>query len=103
MLKTLSVAVLWFTSLFTLILSLGFDINRAFQAGLIGLIIGMVIVAMFILPSEYTREVFFGSEEELLPPAGFAYFVLGCLTDGIPILLLGLALLIFVIRQLSIQ
>lgn len=103
MLKTLSVAILWFSSLFTLMLSLGFDIKRAFQAGLIGLIIGMVIVAVFVLPSENTREGFFGSKEELPPPVGFAYFLLGCTTDGIPALLLGLALLIFIIRQLSIQ
>ncbi len=103
MFRILSVAVLWFTSFFTLTLSLGFQSDQAFQAGLMGLIIGLLIVAIFVLQSEYTREVFFGSEEDLLPPAGLAYFLIGCLTDGIPILLFGLAFLIFLIRQLSIQ
>jgi hypothetical protein len=68
-----------------------------------GLIIGMLIVAVFVLQSEYTREVFFGSEEDLLPKAGLGYFLIGCLTDGIPILLFGLAFLIFMVRQLSLQ
>lgn len=103
MLKILSVAVLWFTGLFTLTLSLGFDLDQALQAGLIGLIIGMIIVAVFVLPSEYTRAVFFGSEEDLRPTEGLLYLVIGCLTDGIPIILLLLAFLIFVIRQLALQ
>lgn len=103
MFKILSVAVLWFTSFFTLTLSLGFGSDRAFQAGLIGVVIGMLIVAVFVLQSEYTREVFFGAEEDLLLPEGLASFLIGCLTDGIPILLFGLAFLIFIIRQLSIQ
>lgn len=49
MLKILSVAVLWFAGLFTLTLSLGFDLDQALQAGLMGLIIGMIIVAVFVL------------------------------------------------------
>lgn len=48
-LKILSVAVLWFAGLFTLTLSLGFDLDQALQAGLMGLIIGMIIVAVFVL------------------------------------------------------
>jgi len=47
--------------------------------------------------------MFFGFEEELLPPKRSIYFLLGRLTDGIPILLLLLAFLIFVIRQLALQ
>ncbi len=103
MFRILSVAVLWFTSFFTLTLSLGFETDRAVQGGLMGLIIGLIIVVVFVLQSEYTRELFFGSEEDLLPPAGLAYFLIGCLTDGIPILLFVLAFLIFLIRHLSIQ
>ncbi len=103
MFKILSVAVLWFTSCFTLALSLGFNGYQALQAGLIGVIIGMMIVAIFVLRSEDTREVFFGTEEELLPTEGLAYSLIGCLTDGIPMFLFGLAFLIFIIRQLAFQ
>jgi hypothetical protein len=101
--RILSVAVLWFTSFFTLTLSAGFESTEAFQGGLIGITIGMVIVAILVLQSDYTRDVFFGSGEGLLPREGLAYFLIGCLTDGIPILLFGLALLILVVRQLPFQ
>jgi hypothetical protein len=101
--RILSVAVLWFTSFFTLTLSIGFGSTQAFQGGLIGVVIGMVIVAILVLQSDYTRAVFFGSGEGLLLEEGLAYFLIGCLTDGIPIFLFGLALMIFMARQLSFQ
>lgn len=72
--RILSVAVLWFTSFFTLTLSAGFESTEAFQGGLIGITIGMVIMAILVLQSDYTRDVFFGSGEGLLPREGLAYF-----------------------------
>ena len=101
--RILSVAVLWFTSFFTLTLSAGFESMQAFQGRLIGIVIGMVIVAILVLQSDYIRDLFFGSGEDLVPIEGLAYFLIGCLTDGVPILLFGLAFLIFIVRWLSFQ
>ena len=92
--EILKVAGSWFLAVAAMTVALGYDFSTAYRAGLIGIIISLIWIALLILPFERGRQIFFYFDEE---PADIEYFMhIGCLRNIPLIVVVWIPIVVFV-------
>lgn len=100
MYQAIKTAILWFLGFWSFTWSLDFELYRAIQAGLIGIFISMMLVIVLVLSDEYTRDIFFDTDDTPLEFQNWMHLFIGCIFDFFPIVLVITGVIIFLFRGL---
>jgi hypothetical protein len=102
MYQAIKTSVLWFLGFGLFTWSLGIEVYRAIQVGLVGFLVSMTLVIILVLSDEYAKSIFFDIDDTPLEFQNWMHLLIGCIFDLVPVTLIIMAAIIFLLRGLAL-